>query len=240
MIHPDVRTEVETDSTLIFTCLAIGRPLPFINWTNNGTTLVNNSTVLIYWQLMTEGGITFVRSILQTCATNSNNYRCIANNTVGVGVFNFGFDLNLEGKCQLINWLLTAVNLHCSLTETVSAKVVIHPGEDTHTDIGTSVVLTCVGYGVPLPALTWKHNETVVQNSSQFFINEYTVNESQSAATFLVSSLTVCNSGAEDAGNFSCTSRNTQGNEVYTSVLTVMEGGEWYTYSIRKALHLIR
>jgi len=103
VIHPDVRTEVEVDSTLIFTCLAIGRPLPFINWTNNGTTLVNNSTVLIYWQLITKGGITFVRSILQTCATNSNNYRCIVSNTVGVGVFNFGFDLNLEGKCQIIN-----------------------------------------------------------------------------------------------------------------------------------------
>ena len=86
--------------------MAIGRPLPFINWTNNGTAIVNNSTVLIYRQLMTEGGITFVRSILQTCATNSNNYRCIANNTVGVGVFNFGIDLNLEGKCQLINWFI--------------------------------------------------------------------------------------------------------------------------------------
>jgi len=106
VIHPDVRTEVETDSTLIFTCLAIGRPLPFINWTNNGTTPVNNSTVLIYRQLITKGGITFVRSSLESCATNSNNYRCITNNTVGVEIFNFGIDLNLEGKCQLINWFI--------------------------------------------------------------------------------------------------------------------------------------
>ena len=83
-----------------------------------------------------------------------------------------------------------------------------------------------MGYGVPLPALTWKHNEAVVENSSQFSINEYIVTEDQSTATFLVSSLTVCDSEAEDAGNFSCTSRNTQGNEVYTSVLTVMLGGE--------------
>ena len=98
VIHPDVRTEVEIDSTLIFTCLAIGRPLPFINWTNNGTTPVNNSTVLIYRQLITKGGITFVRSSLESCATNSNNYRCITNNTVGVEIFNFGIDLNLERK----------------------------------------------------------------------------------------------------------------------------------------------
>jgi len=123
VIHPDVRTEVEMDSMLIFTCLAIGRPLPFINWTNNGTTPVNNSTVLIYRQLMTEGGITFVRSILQTCATNSNSYRCIANNTVGVGVFNFGFDLNLEGKCQLLNWFID----HMQSTYTVLSQKLFWP-----------------------------------------------------------------------------------------------------------------
>ena len=121
---------------------------------------------------------------------------------------------------------MTTINLHCSLTETVSAKVVIHPEEDPHTDIGTSVVLTCVGYGVPLPALTWKHNEAVVQNGSQFSINEYIVTESQSTATFLLSTLEVCNSELEDAGNFSCTSQNALGNEVYTSVLTVNLGGE--------------
>ena len=122
---------------------------------------------------------------------------------------------------------MTTIDLHCSLTETVLAKVVIHPEEDTRTDIGTSVVLTCVGYGVPLPALTWKHNGAVVHNSSQFPINEYIVTESQSTATFRVSFLTVCNSELEDAGNFSCTSHNALGNEVYTSVLTVNLGGEY-------------
>ena len=86
-----------------------------------------------------------------------------------------------------------------------------------------------MGYGVPLPSLTWKHNGAVVHNSSQFPINEYIVTEDQSTATFRVSFLTVCNSDTEDAGNFSCTSRNALGNEVYTSVFTVMEGGEWYT-----------
>ena len=76
-------------------------------------------------------------------------------------------------------------------TEPVFAEVVIHPENSSRTDIGMPIFLTCVGYGVPLPALTWKYNEAVVQNSSQFFINEYTVTESQSTATFLVSSLKV-------------------------------------------------
>ena len=120
---------------------------------------------------------------------------------------------------------MSTIDLCCrSLTETVSAKVVIHPEGDTHTDIGTSVVLTCVGYGVPLPVLSWKHNEAVVQDGSQFSINEYAVTEGQSTATFLVSSLKVCNSELEDAGNFSCTSSNALGNDVYTSVLTVIAG----------------
>ena len=81
-----------------------------------------------------------------------------------------------------------------------------------------------MGYGVPLPVLSWKHNEAAIQNGSQFSINEYVVTEGQSTATFLVSSLEVCNSELEDAGNFSCTSRNALGNEVYTSVLTVIAG----------------
>ena len=105
--------------------------------------------------------------------------------------------------------------------------MIVHPENNIRTAVSTSVVLTCVGYGVPLPVLSWKHNETVVQNGSQFSINEYTVTESQSTATFLLSTLEVCNSELEDAGNFSCTSRNALGNEVYTSVLTVIDvGGE--------------
>ena len=100
VIHPEVKIEVETDSTVVFTCVAIGRPLPSIDWTSNGTVLVGNTTLVLHQQLLTHEGITFVRSSLQTCATNSSNYRCFANNTVGIGVFNFGFDLNLEGKCQ--------------------------------------------------------------------------------------------------------------------------------------------
>ena len=84
-----------------------------------------------------------------------------------------------------------------------------------------------MGYGVPLPVLTWKHNEAVVQNVSRFFINEYPVTEGQSTAMFLVSLLKVCDSELEDAGNFSCTSSNALGNDVYTSVLTVIDvGGE--------------
>jgi len=51
------------------------------------------------------------------------------------------------------------------------------------------------------------------------------VTESQSTATFLLSTLEVCNSELEDAGNFSCTSHNALGNEVYTSVLTVIDAG---------------
>jgi len=103
--------------------------------------------------------------------------------------------------------------------------VVIHPENNIRTDIGMSIFLTCVGYGVPLPVLTWKHNDVVVQNGSQFSINEYIVTGSQSTATFLLSTLEVCNSELEDAGNFSCTSRNALGNEVYTSVLMVIDAG---------------
>jgi len=97
VIHPELQTEVEADSTVVLTCAAVGRPLPLIHWTRNGTTLVDNTTVM-YQKLVTEGGITFVRSFLQTCATNSNNFSCIANNTVSIGEFNFGFDLNLGGE----------------------------------------------------------------------------------------------------------------------------------------------
>ena len=110
-------------------------------------------------------------------------------------------------------------------TEPVFAEVLIHPENKSRTDIGMSIFLTCVGYGVPLPALTWKHNEAVVQNGSQFSINEYIVTESQSTATFLLSTLEVCNSELEDAGNFSCHILNALGNEVYTSVLTVIDAG---------------
>ena len=85
--------------------------------------------------------------------------------------------------------------------------VVVYPA-DTVVFAGNSLLLTCVGYGIPLPSLYWQTNgKTISEEDSGFFLSETvtTVENSQ----FVRSSLFLCNAREAQAGNYSCSANNT-------------------------------
>ena len=84
--------------------------------------------------------------------------------------------------------------------------VVVYP-EDTVVLAGDSVLLTCVGYGVPAPSILWEKNgETVSGNSSSFLLTETRM--LVEGMEFVRSSLLLCSTSSEDSGNYSCSANS--------------------------------
>ena len=81
----------------------------------------------------------------------------------------------------------------------------IHP-ESVQVNVTATVVLTCVGYGTPVPEITWRKDSAVLQNDTKYTIYEAQVD--RSGITFPKSILEICNFEFEDGGNYTCTVSN--------------------------------
>ena len=72
---------------------------------------------------------------------------------------------------------------------------------------GNSVLLTCVGYGMPRPSLSWWfEGETITGDGPQISVVESMV--TVGGIEFVWSSLLLCNVSQEDHGNYSCSASN--------------------------------
>ena len=76
VISPE-NTSTVAGSTTVLACVGYGSPS--VTWSKDGAVLVNNSQVTIFEDLVTRGGFTFTKSVLQLCDTqdvNSGQYSC--------------------------------------------------------------------------------------------------------------------------------------------------------------------
>lgn len=84
--------------------------------------------------------------------------------------------------------------------------VVVYP-EDTVVLAGDSILLTCIGYGIPTPLLHWQRDGVnIIEDDSKYFITETTVIVDNTV--FVMSSLSLCNSSEVNSGEYSCTANN--------------------------------
>jgi len=116
--------------------------------------------------------------------------------------------------------------------EPYPAEVVIHPSQTTNTIAGTTTVLTCVGYGVPVPSINWSRNGTILSNSSQILIHTKLSVEDDSGVTYVHSVLTLCNTKLSAAGSYSCISDNGLGNDSFIFELHVEATKGWSFFSL--------
>ena len=79
--------------------------------------------------------------------------------------------------------------------------------ENTVVLAGDTVLLTCVGTGLPSPALVWRKNERdITGDSSKFSVTESVIVVENTV--FVRSSLLLCNASELDIGEYSCTADN--------------------------------
>ena len=107
-IHPQDITTVDRGETVLFHCTATGTPLPNVTWTVNGTSLTNNSQNTIYSEIVMEGGIRFIKSVLEICDVqyNGSQYSCDAQNTAGNDSVNFQLSIRVQGKLLVLLFIM--------------------------------------------------------------------------------------------------------------------------------------
>ena len=104
------------------------------------------------------------------------------------------------------------------------AQIVIRPNQTTSVDAGNTIVGVCVAYGDPNPSITWNRGGTALSNDSRVTIYEELVTEN--GVTFVQSIIEVCSAEVSDAGQYSCFTENTFGNDTAVFELTVNAGGK--------------
>ena len=101
VIRPNQTIAVDAGNTVTFVCVASGDPNPSISWNRGDTVLNNDSRVTIYEDLVTENGVTFVRSILELCSAeeaDAGQYSCFAENILGNDTASFVLTVNAQSK----------------------------------------------------------------------------------------------------------------------------------------------
>ena len=90
---------------------------------------------------------------------------------------------------------------------------------DTSSDVGGTALLTCVGFGQPSAAITWRFNGAIVRNTPTIAI--YEENVVQGSKMYRVSTLQLCNLQRPASGGYTCTVSNGFGTLNFTTQLTV-------------------
>ena len=83
---------VGINSTLMLACVAYGEPTPLVGWSREGARLMNDSRVTIYKNEVTEGGLSFNKSILEICSFETldrGQYSCDASNQAATASASF-------------------------------------------------------------------------------------------------------------------------------------------------------
>lgn len=87
-------------------------------------------------------------------------------------------------------------------------QIVISPGNSS-VEAGNTIILSCAGFGDPIPSVTWNMGSIQLSNSSQITI--YTEVVTEVGFDFVHSILEVCNVDEATSGEYSCTVGNVFG-----------------------------
>ena len=222
VIRPNQTTSADNGNTVTFVCVAYGIPDPSISWNRGDTTLSNGSRVTIYDQLLTDNGVTFVQSILELCSAeveDAGQYSCFAENNLGNDTA--AFVLTVNGKALAYGCMYCQMNVFVLFVG--PPQILISPGNST-VGAGSTITLSCAGFGDPTPSIVWSVGSIQLSNNSQITIYEELVTEV--GETFVHSILEICSIEEANGGVYTCTVGNTIGNTSYSFELSVTTAGK--------------
>jgi len=100
------------------------------------------------------------------------------------------------------------------------AQVVLAPGNTTVTS-GNTLMITCLGFGSPLPTIIWRKGDRQLTNGSDPDISIYDRLLTESGVTLSRSVLEICSVNLADEGEYSCSTVNDFGDDSVSFQLLV-------------------
>lgn len=179
---------VNAGDTILVTCVGQGDN-PTITWSKSGQ-MLNNETdssgrVAVYSEMFTESGVLFVQSVLQVCSVE---------------------DADSGGYTCTVSGYSTSVSADFNVTiNTVPASLVIVP-DDSYPIVGSTIILTCVASGYPLPDISWSKESVEVMNSTDTLIYNGVVMEG--GERYSQSTLFLCPSEVVGSFLITCSASN--------------------------------
>ncbi|KAL1245348.1 Muscle M-line assembly protein [Trichinella spiralis] len=171
-----------------FNCYYTGYPAPSISWFKNGQPISSNDN---YEITFSEGQTSLL--IRKSTKLDNAEFSCVANNEAGEATTTSSLCIQSqpEGK----------------------PPVFIIPLQDLVTKAGDKLVLECRVTGEPVPQLTWKFNDHVIEAGTDFEI----IHDSD-IASLIIKQCTPLHSG-----NYSVIAHNTAGQATTACVIKVTE-----------------
>jgi hypothetical protein len=187
-------------------CAGVGLD-PELSWSRGGESVTNatDDRVTIYEEFSMQGNNRYLQSILEICSAQDSDegvYECI---------------LTSRSLSSTVNFTL-AVN-------STPATIVIGPA-DTYPIFNSSVFLTCVATGYPLPMITWYREGERVDDPDNIQSEVFEERGEQ----FVQSTLLVCS--VQETARYNCSVSNgiSGGTVSSVSVSVVVEGKCTCTY----------
>ena len=184
---------------IIFSCQAIGEPVPNISWHFNGV-LINilNSSKYIISKSSNGTGIISLLTIMNAQSSDVGKYGCFAVNTIGSDI-SFGI-LTVNGKNIYFHVVHNDMSCHACIAD---AAEILEPTRDAEgVKERENITLTCIGVGHPPPLVQWtKLNGSL---SDQTSVNNMSVSTNEGNVTRVTVNLIVTTAYREDTGVYEC------------------------------------
>ena len=200
VVAPPSNVFVRGGETIMIVCAGIGSS-PELFWSRGGDTITNatDDRVTIYEEFGMEGNTPYIQSILEICSTQESDegvYECTVTSRTVSNTVNFTLSVN-----------------------STPATIVIAPA-DTYPIFNSSVFLTCVAAGYPLPTITWYREGERVDDPDN--IESEVIEEG--GEQFVQSTLLVCS--VQETARYNCSVSNGISGGATTSVTArvVVEG----------------
>ena len=204
VVHPPLEATASPFYNVRFMCVAYGIPTPTISWERAAGGLAERlvdkeSEFKVYTENVTESNHVFTVSILEISYinyTHSDEYICTAENGItGAGLAD----------------PFAKVFLTISGPPSEPATLVVQPPKDSAVYNGSTVQMTCVAHGSPLPTIQWSKKNC--QNCPDISLSGATTRLTNEEIVFgdvyfTKSVLEICNVTKADTGYYSCEAWN--------------------------------
>lgn len=156
-----------------------------LRWTHEDRPIANGAGFAIEQQTQVEGshGVVVTRSRLNFTAHStrfSGRYKCRAS---GNTLHEQEYHLQVQGMCTQCS-----VNTSCVAPPAVPAEIMLAPVGPGH-GVASSVILSCVTYGMPTPTVTWKYGTSIVSDA---LVTSHTQQQQYSGVAVVSSTLELC------------------------------------------------